>query len=222
MFIFHRSLNDLMDQHAWNHTTIKGKRILVLVETEYIPDEIALYREGFAALGASVTVATNLWGNTQRELVADVDQPGIMPQTMKVDVCVSTLKADDFDAVLCAANYCAVRLREIPPMWSLGSPEQVKEPPAVKLFAAAMERKHIVKGALCHALWILTPNPELLRDRKVICHTVVLADVLNAGATFVPEPSRIVVDDDLVTGRSAENLEAYFTAIVDTILQRNH
>jgi protease I len=79
-----------------------------------------------------------------------------------------------------------------------------------------MKNKKIVKGALCHALWLLTPVPELLKGRKVICHTVVLADVHNAGAVFVPDPSGVVVDDDLVTGRSSANLEDYADALVAT------
>ena len=79
-----------------------------------------------------------------------------------------------------------------------------------------MANPRIVKGALCHALWILTPNPHLLKDRNVICHTVVLADVINAGANFVPAENHVVVDGDLVTGRSFADVETYWQAIVDT------
>src|SRR5690606_2031256 len=135
---------------------------------------------------------------------------------LTVDRCVTQTNVNDFDIILCAANYVAVRLREIPPMGSLGSPELVNQAPAVRFFADAMANPRIVKGALCHALWILTPNPPLLKGRKVICHTVVLADILNAGATFVPEPSHVVVDRDLVTARSFADIEAYFEALVRT------
>jgi protease I len=140
--------------------------------------------------------------------------------TLTVDRCVTQCSADDYDIVLCAANYVAVRLREIPPMGSLGSPEEVNTAPAVKFFADAMENKNIIKGALCHALWILTPNPHLLRGRKVICHTVVLADVINAGAVFIPSENHVVVDDDLVTGRSFADVEAYWQAIVQRLMEK--
>ena len=101
-------------------------------------------------------------------------------------------------------------------MFSLGSLKQLRTPPAVRFFASAMMNRDIVKGALCHGLWILTPTPELLAGRKVICHTVVLADVHNAGGVFVPDPSHIVIDDDLVTGRSAADFEAYTQALLTT------
>lgn len=123
---------------------------------------------------------------------------------------------NDYAIVLCAANYVACRLREIPPMGCLGDASLVRSPAAVRFMASAMTNPMIVKGALCHALWILTPAPELLKGRRVICHTVVLADVLNAGAVYVPDPSHVVVDRDLVTGRSAGDLELYGEALVAT------
>jgi protease I len=73
---------------------------------------------------------------------------------------------------------------------------------------------------MCHGLWILTPCPELLKDRKVICHTVVLSDIHNAGAIYAPNEKEVVVDDDLVTARSAANLVDYFDALVEAALSR--
>jgi protease I len=128
---------------------------------------------------------------------------------------------DDYDAVIMAANYCSVRLREIPPMGSLGSCDLTRTAPAVQFYGKAMKNKKIVKGAMCHALWILTPMPELLKGRRVICHTVILADVCNAGAVFVPDEKEVVVDDDLVTARSAANLKAYVDAIVKCMRERS-
>ena len=72
-----------------------------------------------------------------------------------------------------------------------------------------MQNRRIVKGAPCHALWLLTPSPDYLAGRRVTCNPVVLADVLNAGAFYVPAPAgtpwyeHVVVDDDLVTNMSA-------------------
>ena len=65
-----------------------------------------------------------------------------------------------------------------------------------------MRSPTIVKGALCHGLWILTPLPELLHGRRVICHEVVQADVVNAGGVIQLSDTNVVVDGDLVTGHS--------------------
>lgn len=195
---------------------LKGKKVAVLVETEYIPEEINFYQTFFSKQGAQVDFLTYLWGRPDRVLVSDVDNETKELQKMTVKREVSNANPNDYAIVLCAANYVACRLREIPPMGSLADADLVRSPGAVRFMAGAMMNPQIVKGALCHALWILTPVPELLKGRRVICHTVVLADVLNAGAVYVPEPSHVVVDWDLVTARSAGDLELYGETLVAT------
>lgn len=201
---------------------LEGKKVAVLVETEYIPDEINFYQTFFTKYGAKVDFLTYLWGKPERVLVSDIDNEKKVLHKMVVKNEVAMANPNDYAIVLCAANYVACRLREIPPMGCLGDASLVRSPAAVRFMASAMTNPMIVKGALCHALWILTPTPELLKDRKVICHTVVLADVLNAGAIYVPEPSHVVVDRDLVTGRSAGDLELYGETLVATYNKLTH
>lgn len=201
---------------------LEGKKIALLLETEYIAEEVNYYHSFFSALGAQVDDLTYLWGESQRTLVSDVVQPGQMPETMVVTKDIADAKVEEYDIVLCAANYVSCRLREIPPMGSLGSVDQLTTPPAVQFMIQAMDDSQIVKGALCHALWILTPAPRCLKGRKVICHTVVLADVVNAGGCYVPVDSHIVVDRDLVTGRSAADLKPYCQAILETWQSIHH
>jgi protease I len=200
-----------------NVKRLENKKIAVLVETEYIPKEINCYKNEFVNLGAEVHFMAHLWGREKITIVSDVTTPGEMPESMEVTMEVADANPNDYDAVIMAANYCAVRLREIPPMGSLGSLKQVTEAPTVKFYAGAMKNKRIIKAAMCHALWILTPHPELLKNRKVICHTVVLADIINAGAIFVPDPKELVIDEDLITARSAANLDAYRDAIIQAL-----
>lgn len=199
-----------------NISCISGQKIAVLVETEYIPDEIRKYQTFFGELGAEVELLTYLWGKPSRVLVSDVTEPEKMPETITVTKDIADANPNDYAIVLCAANYVACRLREIPPMGSLGSPDEVRSPSAVRFMASAMMNKSVIKGFLCHALWLMTPCPELLKDRKVTCHTVVLSDVLNTGAIFVPVESHVYADRDLVTGRSAADLDAYCQKILET------
>lgn len=195
---------------------LKGKKVAVLVETEYIPEEVNYYQTFFSKRGAQVDFLTQLWGQPERVLVSDVDSADKPLETMLVKNEVADANPNDYAIVLCAANYVACRLREIPPMGSLGDPSLLRSPAAVRFMAGAMMNPQIVKGALCHALWILTPVPELLKGRKVICHTVVLADVVNAGGIYVPDSSHVVVDRDLVTGRSAADIELYSQTLLAT------
>lgn len=195
---------------------LQGKKVAVLVETEYIADEVAYYNDFFTAQGAEVEFMTYLWGKPERVIVSDVTEVGQPVESMVVKKEIADCNPNDYAIILTAANYVACRLREIPPMGSLGNTDVLRSPAAVRFMASAMMNPQIVKGALCHALWILTPVPELLKGRKVICHTVVLADVYNAGGIYVPDESHIVVDRDLVTGRSAADLQEYCETLLAT------
>jgi protease I len=201
-------------------TTLAGKRIAVLVETEFIPEEIEAYQKRFAELGATVHLMSRLWGQESAHFVSDVDAVGKPLQYLDVNIDFQNVDINDYAAVIMSANYTSVRLRYFqPPEGQPISPEQVRTAPAVQFFAKAMTNPKIIKGLLCHGLWLLTPMPELLKGRRVICHEVVLADIANAGAVYVPSPTHIVVDGDLVTGRSGQDVHAFIDAIADLIAQ---
>jgi protease I len=204
---------------------LEGKKIAVLVESQYVPGEIEAYRYGFGALGAEVHFMSRLWDQPRQIFVGEVEQAGYTPQTLEVEIDFQNVRLEDYAAVIMAANYTSVRLRYFEsPQGQPVSPEMVRSSPAVQFFARAMRNPRIVKGPLCHGLWILTPHPELLDGRKVICHEVVLADVLNCGAIYVPQDAQnggVVVDNDLVTGRSWHEVEPFIQAVARQILALN-
>jgi putative intracellular protease/amidase len=205
---------------------LEGRKIAVLVESQYITAEIALYVQRFTEYGATVHLMANLYGNSSLTFVSEVENPEHMPETLKVNIDHKDVKLDEYAAVIQSANYTSVRLRHFPaPKGADGqdgpiTADLVRSSPTVKFFGRAMRNPEIVKGVLCHGLWILTPTPELLAGRRVICHQVVLADVINAGGLFVDDPSGVVVDRDLVTGRTANDAAGFVDAIRDVILAR--
>lgn len=199
---------------------LEGKKIAVLLETEFIPEEIAAYQTHFPALGATVHLMSKLWGNPSVRFVSDVDKVGEALEYLDVAIDFEDVDLNEYAAVIMAANYTSVRLRYFqPPEGQPISPEQVRISPAVQFFARAMANPKIIKGFLCHGLWILTPMPELLKGRRVICHEVVLADITNAGGIYVPSPSNIVIDGDMVTGRSGQDVYAFIEAIATQIVR---
>jgi len=204
---------------------LKGRKIAVLVENMFIPGEIDAYRHGFSDMGADVQLMSNLWGQVKLTFVSTVDQlEGSLEETrqrlqlLDVSIDFQTVNVHDYAAVIMAASYGSVRLRYFePPRGVPIRAEMARTAPAVKFFAEAMRDPHIVKGALCHALWLLTPTPELLAGRKVICNEVVLADVVNAGAIYTPSVDDVVVDQDLVTGRTWHQVGRFIEAISEQI-----
>ncbi|MDX2084746.1 MAG: type 1 glutamine amidotransferase domain-containing protein [Candidatus Melainabacteria bacterium] len=201
-----------------------NKKIAVLLENEFIPEEIETYKTRFAQYGAEVHLMSRLWGNASLTFYSDPDGKPELPQAETVSIDFQNVRLDDYAAVIMAANYTSCRLRYFePPKDAQGkslpvNPTQTRTSPAVQFFAHAMQKPNIVKGALCHGLWILTPVPELLANRRVICHEVVLADIYNAGAIYTPSDSGIVIDRDLVTGYSKAEAAKLVDAIRDQIM----
>jgi len=210
-----------------NTSSLVGKKIAILIENEFVPGEIAEYQRRFRELGAEVHLMSRLWGQKKQIFVSDVDGPqGSLADTreqlqfIEVDTDFEQVDIDDYAAVIMAANYTSVRLRYFePPPGKAICPELARSAPAVRFFAKAMLSPRIVKGALCHGLWILTPMPELLAGRRVICHEVVLADIANAGAIYTTSPNHVVVDGDLVTGRSWHEVGPFADAIAELIVR---
>jgi protease I len=199
--------------------SLGGKKIAILLESEFIPEEIEAYQKRFSELQATVHLMSRLWNQPSVRFFSDEDT-GNTPRTIDVNIDFQNVDVNDYAAVIMTANYTSVRLRYFePPTGQPISGEQVRTSPAVQFYAQAMANPKIIKGALCHGLWILTPMPELLKGRQVICHEVVLADILNAGAVYTPSPSGVVVDGDLVTGRSKHEVEPFIDAITEQIQQ---
>ncbi|MBP2654827.1 MAG: ThiJ/PfpI protein [Firmicutes bacterium] len=203
-----------------NNDKLQNKKVAILVESQYIPEEIAVYREKFNQYGMVVDFMSRLWGNAKMTFISTVSEAGKTPETLDVSIDFDKVKLEDYAAVIMSANYTSVRLRHFePPDKKPITADMVKTAPAVDFYARAMKSQRIIKGALCHGLWIITPNPELLRNRKVICNNVVLADIINAGGVFSDDPSGVVVDKDLVTGRTYHETALFVDKIVEQILK---
>ncbi len=210
-----------------DNVPLSGRKVAVLVENKFVPEEIEAYRTRFAEHGADVHLMSRLWGQDKLTFVSDIDQFEVDAETTRqklrfldVDIDFTTVDVEDYAAVIMAANYTSVRLRYFEtPEGAPICPEMARTAPAVQFFAGAMRNPRIVKGALCHGLWLLTPERELLAGRKVICHEVVLADIANAGAIYTPSPDNVVVDGDLVTGRTWREVVPFIDAIARQIVR---
>jgi putative intracellular protease/amidase len=206
---------------------LAGKKIAVIVESQYIPQEIRIYQRRFASYGATVDLVSRLWGQPTQRFYS-TREPGVVNrmQWLEVTKDFDDLALEEYAAVVASANYTSVRLRwnERDDIDSTNAPEVAREVPAARFFRRAMENPRVIKAAACHALWLLTPSPEVLAGRKVICNKVLLADVLNAGAIYTPcrrgtpEPEHVIIDGDLVTNDSWHATAALVDAVAGLIL----
>jgi deglycase len=64
----------------------------------------------------------------------------------------------------------------------------------------------------------MAPTPELVRGRRVTTHNNLLGDVRNMGADYVNED--VVVDGDLVTGRTGGHCHQFARQIIDLLIEK--
>ena len=65
-----------------------------------------------------------------------------------------------------------------------------------KVFA----RRDIIKGVICHGLWLLSPISEVVKGRKMTVHNNLLGDAKNYGVDY--QDKDVVVDGDLISART--------------------
>src|SRR5260370_34813056 len=89
-----------------------------------------------------------------------------------------------------------------------------KTPPATEFLRRAFAEPGVLKGIICHGMWLVAPAPDLVRGRKVVVHNNLIGDAKNMGAIYIDED--VGVDgDDLVTGRTGGPHHLFARRIID-------
>ncbi len=184
---------------------IEGKKIGVLIESDFYEKEILHYKTCFPAAGAELHFLTRLWGQSSLTFRGHEEQ-------MPFECTESFETIDDnglagYSAIIVPSGYVADRLRYT---------EDVRRlPPAVEFLKQAFSNKTIVKGIICHGMWLVAPAPELVRGRRAVVHNNLLGDLKNMGGMYVDED--VVVDGDLVTARTGGHCEAFAAKIIELL-----
>jgi protease I len=88
-------------------------------------------------------------------------------------------------------------------------------PPATAFLKRAFAQEDVLKGIICHGMWLVAPAPELVKGRPVVAHNNLYGDVTNMGAIYTDQD--VVVDGDLVTGRSGAHCHLFAQKIVELL-----
>lgn len=187
---------------------LKGKKIGILIESDFYEHEIWYYHYRFPEEGAELHFMTRLWG-----------QPYLTFKGHEYHApfeCHESFEAIDdealrsFDAIIVPSAMVSDRLRYTDDFSQL--------PPATAFLKRAFAEKSILKGIICHGMWLVSPAPELVHGRPVTCHNNLHGDVVNMGAIYTDQD--VVVDGDLVTGRSGAHCHLFAKQIIEILAER--
>jgi protease I len=169
---------------------LKGKRVALLVEDLYEDLELWYPALRLREEGAEVTVI----GSGAKDTFASKHG-----YPAEADASASQVSANDFDAVVIPGGYAPDRMRRHEAM--------------VSLVRDAFQQGKVV-AAICHAGWV-PASAGILRGKRMTSFVAIKDDMVNAGALW--EDSEVVVDGNLITSRTPDDLPAFCKAIIEAL-----
>lgn len=184
---------------------LQGKKIGVMIESDFYENEIFYYQFRFAEEGADLHFFSRLWGNTSIKFEGhELKAPFYCDKSFEN---MSDEELASYDAIIVPSGMVSDRLRY--------TEDVNKIPPASLLLQRAFANKNIIKGIICHGLWLCAPVVEVIRGRKLVCHTNLHGDALAYGAQFVDQD--VVVDGDLVTARTGKHCHLFAQKLIERL-----
>ncbi len=166
---------------------LDGKRVAILVETDFEDAELDGPREALRAAGAEVVVVGPSAGAQYR---------GKKGLTVTADLGAGDARARDFDALVIPGGHAPDKMRMRHPMVDL----------AREMLGAGK-----LVGAICHGPQVLI-SALALGGRTLTCWPSIAIDVKNAGGLYVDRP--VVVDDNLITSRKPDDIPKFNEALI--------
>jgi len=195
----------------------KGK-IAVLIEDHFDQTEYRMFNEFFPKQGYEVEYVTHLWGNPELRFGGNPDD-GHIEEHVTVKTEVNKVNPSDYKGIILIGAYAMDRLRyQANP--KKGEPNQA---PAVAFIRKAMKEKAKV-GTICHSLWLLCADAEMLQGRKVTGAHNIICDLENAGAEVVFEgdgTADLVIDDNLITAKHPAVTQQFMEVFIREIESRS-
>lgn len=167
--------------------SLKGKRVIILVEAEYQDLEVHYPRLRLLEEGVEVHVV----GTGSARIYK-----GKYGYPIEADIDAGLVNVADVDAVIIPGGWAPDRLRQYRPVLTLI--QKINE--AGKLI-----------GCICHGGWVLA-SANVVDGRKLTSYIAIRDDLKNAGATWMD--AEVVIDKNLITSRTPNDLPVFMREII--------
>ena len=124
-------------------------------------------------------------------------------EKITTDVAIQDVAADEFDALVIPGGY---------------SPDKIRTDDMMVDLTRRIALSHKPVAAICHAGWMLA-EADLVSGRTVTSWPSIKTDLINAGANWVDQ--EVVEDDNIITSRKPEDLDAFTKTLLSQIEQRS-
>jgi len=195
-------------------TAIKGK-IGVIIEDHFDPTEYRRFNEYFPTQGYEVEYLSHLWGQSELHFGSNPED-NVVKEQVTVSTEVNDVDPSDYAGIILIGAYATDRLRYQVKI----KKGQKNQAPAVVFLRKAMEQQAKV-GTICHSMWLLCADSDLLKGRKVTCAHNIVCDVENAGGEVIytedDETADMVIDGNLISGKHPGMVDEFMEIFVQEI-----
>jgi protease I len=203
-----------MEKSMTASSEFKGK-IGVLIEEHFDPTEYRKFNEYFPQRGYEVEYVSHLWGNKELHFGSNPENDEV-EEHVTVTVEVNDVSPSDYKGIICIGAYAMDRLR----YQATVKKGQKNQAPAVVFLRKALQDSNVKIGTICHSLWLLCADKDMLENRRVTCAHNIICDVENAGAEVIYEgdgTADIVIDQNLITGKHPGMVDQFMEVFVEEI-----
>jgi protease I len=171
---------------------LRNRAIAILAADGVEQVELVEPRQALHDAGARTTLLSLEEGEIQA-MHGDIDPAG----RFAVERLVAEAAVDDYDALVLPGGTC--------------NPDKLRADDDAVAFVRDFVRSGKPVAVICHGPWTLV-EADVVRDRRITSWPSIRTDLRNAGATVVDE--EVVVDANLISSRSPDDLPAFCTTIV--------
>ena len=180
-------------------------KIAILIESDFYEHEIWYYHYRFLEAGYDAQFMSRLWGNDMLTFKGHEYHAPFECRASLESLDDATL--DTYAALIVPSGIVSDRLRY--------TDDLNKMPPAADLLKRAFAKPNLLKGIICHGLWLCAPVVDVIKGRNLTCHPNLHGDALAYGANFVDQD--VVVDRDLVTARTGGHAHLLASTLIKMI-----
>jgi protease I len=189
-------------------SSLKGKKIGIFIERDYYEQEIWYYSLRFAEENMDAIFFTRLWGQPSLTFTGHEFRAPFECSNSFENMSDDELRS--YAAIIVPSAMVADRLRY--------TEDVNRMPPATEFLVRAFAEPSILKGIICHGMWLTAPAPGLVKGRRVTVHNNLIGDARAYGAIYVNED--VVVDGDLVTARTGGHCHLFARRILELLRER--
>jgi protease I len=172
---------------------LDGKTIAILAADGVEQIELERPRQAVEEAGGATELVSLETGEIQG-VESDIEKK----DKLRVDKVVADVSPDDYDGLILPGGTI--------------NPDKLRADEDAVAFVAGFVRSGKPVAAICHGPWTLV-EADVVRGRTLTSYPSIRTDIRNAGGIVVDE--EVVVDENLITSRSPDDLDAFCDTIVE-------